>query len=171
MTDVDWRGWSDWHNLGLQQGFSFVAAPKKPGTYVIATDRPLHRAVGKDEDGILTIGESASLHRRMQVFAKCALTHSTPGHISGWRFSFFRFDRTFPFSSLRVRWKTTATKKAAYELEGRMLLRYLQEHLELPPLNYSFNWSPFEKDGWDLFDVMIGLKKPPKNLAGPSPKK
>lgn len=167
MADFDWRGWSDWHCLGIEQGFNFVNAPNKPGAYVIATDRQLNRAVGADSDGILTIGESDDLHRRVTGFASCALTYGTKGHMAGWRFAFFRFAKHFPFASLRIRWNVTPTKEEAYDLEGRMLLAYLSRHLELPPLNYQFNWSPFEKDGWDLFDILMGLKTPPADSPFP----
>lgn len=160
MATLDWSGWSEWYSLPVQQGFSFVNAPRKPGAYVIAAEHPINRAVGTDEHGILTVGESEDLHRRVLAFATCAISRGGEDHIAGWRYALLRFARHFPFSSLRIRWKTTNSKRDANALEGAMLLAYLSQHLELPPLNYKFNWSQFEKEGWDLFDVMIGLKQP-----------
>jgi hypothetical protein len=164
MADIDWRGWTGWTSLSLAQGLGFPNAPNKPGAYAVAADTPISRAVGSDEYGILTIGESDDLHRRMTLFASCALSYGTEGHEAGWRFSFLRFERYFSFAKLRIRWKATETKKQANELEGKMLLAYLSKHLELPPLNYKFNWSMFEDGDWDLFDVMIGIKEPPAEL-------
>ena len=149
------------------QGFGFPSAPSTPGAYVVAADTPINRAVGSDEYGILTIGESDDLRRRMTSFASCALSYGTEGHMAGWRFSFLRFERYFPFAKLRIRWRATETKEKANELEGKMLLAYLSKHLELPPLNYQFNWSLFKGGNWDLFDVMIGLKEPPAELPIP----
>jgi hypothetical protein len=76
----------------------------------------------------------------------------TEWHRAGWRFAFFRFDRHFPVSSLRVRWVATGTKAKAYKVEGHLLLTYLLRHGELPPLNYKFNWKAFEEIGWNVFD-------------------
>lgn len=72
--------------------------------------------------------------------------------MAGWRYAFFRFDRHFPLSSLRVRWSETSSKHTANALEGRLLLTYVLLYGELPPLNYKFNWSAFKSLGWDAFD-------------------
>jgi hypothetical protein len=72
--------------------------------------------------------------------------------MAGWRFAFFRFERQFPHTGLRVRWRAAATKQEAYAAEGQVLLGYLRRHCELPPLNYKFNWQTFETHGWDILD-------------------
>ena len=71
--------------------------------------------------------------------------------MAGWRFAFFRFEREFPLSDLRVCWLATTTKEA-YAAEGRVLLAYLQKHYELPPLNYKFNRQVFKDAGWGILD-------------------
>jgi len=157
MIDIDWKNWSNWTNLGVFQCFGFLDLPSKPGAYVVAASRPITRAVDIDNDGILTIGETDDLRRRIQIFADCAIAHGNEGHMAGWRYAFLRFQRHFPYSTLRIRWKITETKQEANELEGRMLLAYLANHLELPPLNYKFNWQALENDGYDLFDKLIGI--------------
>ncbi len=75
--------------------------------------------------------------------------------MAGWRYAFLRLNRHFPLESLRIRWKPTASKEAAREQEGQTMVAYLARHCELPPLNYSFNWLPFEKNGGDLLDRAI----------------
>jgi len=78
--------------------------------------------------------------------------------MAGWRYAFFHFGRFFPYAKLRVRWRPTKTKDDASELESRMLLAYLKNHYELPPLNYKFNWQIFEKDGGDSFGKLTGTE-------------
>lgn len=155
MATFDWNGWSNWHDLSIEHGFGFVNAPRKPGCYVISAGKPIHRAVGTDEHGILTIGESDVLQRRLGVFASCALTPGAEGHSAGYRFAILKFAKQFPFSELRVRWKMTETKDLAYNLEGSMLMSYLLQHFELPPLNYQFNWSTFNITGETLLEEAL----------------
>jgi hypothetical protein len=123
-----------------------------PGAYVIAADRPINRAIGVDDEGFLDVGESGSLRKRLRDFKRCSRSRGEEGHMAGWRYAFFRFERQFPLLSLRVRWFNSETKAAAYSAEGRILLSYLQRHCELPPLNYKFNWDVFEELGWHIFD-------------------
>ena len=153
--EYDWTHWSDWNTLGLCYGLDLAVVPSKPGSYIIAADRPLTRCVGTDPHGILTIGESEDLRRRIQVFCSCAITRGSEGHSAGWRYAFLRLDRFFPFASLRFRWRVTESKQHAQELEGEMLVRYLAHHVELPPLNYASNQHAFNKHGWDLFDKLV----------------
>jgi len=115
-----------------------------PGAYVIATDKPVSRAIGVDDLGLLDVGESDGLRARLRDFKRCLTKRGDEGHMAGWRFAFFRFERHFPVESLRVRWTATTSKEKAYAMEGRILLEYIKLHGELPPLNYKFNWSEFE---------------------------
>jgi hypothetical protein len=136
----DWSGWTKWHNL-LKLDFSGVKAG--PGAYVISAGQRIGRSVGIDPDGFLDIGESGALRNRIGRFLACSGTSGQTGHMAGWRYYFFGFDRHFVPSSLRVRWIVTDTKAQAYAIEGQTLLTYLRNHFELPPLNYKFNWSSF----------------------------
>jgi hypothetical protein len=85
-------------------------------------------------------------------FMRCAQRRGTGGHMAGWRYAFFYFCDHFPFSTLKVRWYAAKDKGDAYGAEGRIMLVYLQNHCELAPLNYKFNWQEFEKNGWNLLD-------------------
>jgi len=104
---------------------------------------------------MIDIGESGALRKRLRDFCRCATTKGEQGHMAGWRFTFFQFKRHFPYDALRVRWTGAASKEDALYAEGKLMLDYLLNHAELPPLNYSFNWRPFERDGWDLFDKLL----------------
>lgn len=142
MKDFDWTGWTDWTPLAT---LDLKVVPTDPGAYVIASDQPICRAIGTDPHGFLDAGESDGLRQRLRDFLRCMQTRGQEGHMAGWRFAFFRFERHFPLPSLRVRWATAPTKAAAYALEGRILLAYIKAHCELPPLNYKFNWNEFEE--------------------------
>jgi hypothetical protein len=151
--DFDWLGWTAWRSL---TSVSPEDVPAQPGAYVISTGTRIVRAASADDLGILDIGEAgkgaATLRSRLASFRRCATNRGTTGHMAGWRYAFFRFDRHFPLSSLRVRWSATSSKHTANAVEGRLLLTYLLRYGELPPLNYKFNWSAFESLGWDAFD-------------------
>jgi hypothetical protein len=149
MLEHDWSGWTEWRALST---LDISAVPDAPGAYVIATDRPVNRAVGTDPNGFLDIGEPGSLRYRLRGFYRCITKRGEEGHMAGWRFAFFRFERRFPLGSLRVRWRATDDKEEAYRAEGHLLLAYLREHCELPPLNYKFNWKAFAELGWHIFD-------------------
>ena len=61
--------------------------------------------------------------------------------MAGWRYAEYDMNRSFPIETLVVRWTITESKGDAYRLEGQTLKEYFTTHLELPPLNYKFNWS------------------------------
>ena len=83
--------WSDRHSSPIEYVFSLVNAPHSPGMYVISAGRPINRAVGVDEHGILTIGESDLIHRRLMAFAGCVLAPGSEGHIAGYRYALLEF--------------------------------------------------------------------------------
>jgi hypothetical protein len=64
--------------------------------------------------------------------------------MAGWRYRFFHLDQHFPQKDLLVIWIPTATKKAASLEECKLLYAYLEDHCELPPLNYKFNYADWE---------------------------
>jgi len=141
MKVEHWRGWEpEWLKLTEH----YASAPPGPGAYIICADREIQRAIGADEHGILTIGESENLRRRLAAFVRCAKNPGAAGHMAGWRFNYASFEQVFPLDSLWVSWYPTPDKATAYAKEGQMLALYLAEHFELPPLNYKFNWPKLE---------------------------
>lgn len=137
MQRANWDGWTDW----LPLVHSIPQAPATPGAYMIAARRALNRAVGRDVEGILGIGESDNLNRRLRDFLGCARGTKAAGHMAGYRYNLFGYSRVFPLESLWICWCGVGNKDEAYALEGKMLSEYLAQHYELPPLNYKFNWS------------------------------
>jgi hypothetical protein len=156
FRDYNWDGWTEWVQL---KELSSKSIPDSPGAYVLSAARPIQRAIGTDALGIIDIGEcgkgDANLRVRLAKMQNCLGVRGNKGHMAGWRFAFFRFERHFPMEDLRVRWTTAGSKKEAYEREGAVMLTYLLRHCELPPLNYQFNWSAFEKLGYPAFNKWI----------------
>jgi hypothetical protein len=65
MTDYDWTGWTDWTPLST---LDFKTVPADPGAYVVATDKPICRAIGTDLLGFLDVGETDGLRKRLKDF-------------------------------------------------------------------------------------------------------
>ncbi|MEM6394443.1 MAG: hypothetical protein AAF797_16880 [Planctomycetota bacterium] len=141
IHEFSWSGWTPWEKLSA---IDVSTLNPGPGNYVIAAARPLARAHGIDRYGLLTIGESSGLQQRIRDFIRCATREGQEGHIAGWRYNYFGFDSVFPFKSLLIRWQAAESKAEANKIEAQTMRSYLDDHFELPPLNYKFNWS-----GWD----------------------
>ncbi|WP_127475160.1 hypothetical protein [Sulfurivermis fontis] len=138
MELESWGDWSEWENL-LRADLSRI--PDGPGAYMIAAKSSINRAYGTDEEGILDVGESGRLRHRIKSFIACANGNRRSGHMAGWRFNRFKFDSKFPLDSLYLSWHRTESKEEAYKLEEKILESYLEQHSELPPLNYKYNWA------------------------------
>ena len=139
-----WR-FSQWFPLtdgNIQQ------VPSKPGVYEIrCKGKSVQRLLGKDDDGILDIGESLNLQTRLRTFLRCASDSNKGGHAAGMTFARLKLRlsrKGFLVDKLEFRWKTTDSKDEAYEAEGELLDAYVSRFGELPPLNYKFNWSNYE---------------------------
>lgn len=141
-----WPGWTDWM---LLSSVNWKDVPQGPGTYMIATDRPLNRAVGVDQEGILDVGKSKGLRGRLQAFQRCSTTPDKGGHNAGWRFAFYKMHRHFPLATLYICWRPAATEDAAAREEGRLLDEYVCQHMESPPLNYSASWRHLRQHAAD----------------------
>lgn len=133
----EWPGWGPWV---LFKDLAWGEVPIGPGTYMIAARHRLHRAVGVDEEGILDIGTSKRLRKRLTEFWQCATGARPGGHMAGWRFAYYGMAQHFPLASLHVCWRPAATADEAAREEGRLIEEYVRQHMESPPLNYSASW-------------------------------
>lgn len=131
------KKWVGWTKYWVPLLNSYTDAPEGPGAYMIAGPRRLPRAVGVDLEGILDIGESATLRKRLGDFVACAQGRSASGHMAGWRFYVHELAQHFPLEKLWVSWCATACKSSAQAKESEMLKLYYEQHFELPPLNFK----------------------------------
>ena len=116
--------------------------PKEPGVYLIrCRDHPTNRLLGSDQEGVLDIGESNNLKKRIRLFLTCASGKKKRGHSAGCRFAALGLKRHFPLDRLEIKWKVAESKAAARKLEGELLRQYEKKFGELPPLNAQSNRS------------------------------
>jgi hypothetical protein len=132
---------SNWYNLEKEE---IRKIPPKPGVYKISRfdkdDNPIEitRFFGIDKEGIIDIGESHNLRERLMNF-KRNIENGKGGHMAGWRYYFLKLHNKVPI--LKFNYEVCNTKEEAYKKEHAMMKKYLDEHKELPPLNYKYNWS------------------------------
>ena len=111
----------------------------RPGIYRIRAfgqnRKPLHisRFSGSELLGILHIGESSNLRRRIQEFR-----HSIEGrwrHQAGNEFDYWGFSKVVPQVLLRFDYIYVDTKQDAIEIETRLHVEYRNRYLDRPPLD------------------------------------
>lgn len=142
------KSWSDWSPL---DDTKIEDVPAKPGAYEFrAVDeknrtRTIRRCFGEDRNGVLGIGESNNLRTRLAALLRCMQDPEQAGHMAGWRYAYLKMEQIYPLGRIQFRFRTTCDKDAAYELEGTLLHEYVARHFEMPPLNYKFNWSVWDK--------------------------
>ena len=136
--------WSEWKNVQYIQ--QFAGSYRWPGVYrlrTIGSDNnsspfPIGRLFGIDKCGLLSIGESVNVARRIKEFND-ACVGKVGKHPAGEKRFLFqilnapRKDFTIQFSARRTKDKTEARKQ-----QGILQLRYFRKHGELPPLNSNF---------------------------------
>ena len=121
---------------------TFEKIPEEPGVYLIrCRDHPTNRLLRTDQEGVLDIGESSNLRKRITRFYFCASGKVERGHSAGCRFANRKLSRHFPLDQLEIKWKIAESKAAAREAEGELLRKYEKKFGELPPLNTQSNRS------------------------------
>jgi hypothetical protein len=153
MRKYDWTGWSEWTSLyGLAKN-KFADVGRAAGTYAIATTKGnIHRVFGIDRLGLLYVGESGWLPSRIKSFYEC-IRHGKDSHVGGWRYNLVGIKRCAPASTLIIRWFTADGKngkEVARRAELELTYKYVLNHCELPPLNYSLGRSLMKELGWCL---------------------
>jgi hypothetical protein len=104
-------------------GIAFKSAPTSPGVYVfqLAEGKSIHRLKGGS--GIIYVGSTA----RGRGGLKQRLRNHTKS-------SFLNLIRT-EIGDVEVSWRVVPTHERALFEEAQILWKYLQDHLELPPMN------------------------------------
>ena len=156
MQEYDWNGWSDWTSLDGLAKSKFADVSQAAGAYAIATTkRPINRFSGIDKLGLIYVGESDWLPSRIKKFHKCITDGKTETHVGGWRYNLVKMKHRAPPETLIVRWFAVSSdegKKGAKLAESKLLYRYVYNHCELPPLNYSLDRTLMEKWNWSLVE-------------------
>jgi len=127
--------WSDWKPL-LNSDY---AIPCDSGIYEIrwaigGKPQTVPRFNGKDINGLLYIGKTTNLQKRIGFIRHSLNGEMTSPHTAIYTYKYFVFERKIKPEQLEVRW--TESKEIEY-LEAKLLFDYIMEYLDKPPLNIS----------------------------------
>ena len=126
-----------WYSL---KTLDFSIIPSSSGVYQIrwAIDgkpQPITRANGNDKKGILYIGESSSLRKRIEDFW-LRIQRKGRSHTAGLTYDFYTFRKKFKLEQLEVQWLELHESEIG-ELETSLLTDYVAKYLDKPPLNIA----------------------------------
>lgn len=138
--------WTEWESF--KEG-KIREIPERAGIYQFRCldeeGKPIliSRLRKKDALGIIYIGQTENLQRRINNFWKTITRRERSLHAAGWTYISCCYDELFPPENLQFRYKVT---KNSIDEEFMLLLSYLKEFRDLPPLNsnrgrYPDNWE------------------------------
>jgi hypothetical protein len=149
--------WSEWRDISSIKNFAKEIG-KSPGVYTIRLADsvrqpiPISRLFGDDDEGLLAIGESVDLARRIKDFYNAYTAGAFGRHSVGDRLFLVLICRYSSFkttnqnnSTVQFRIMKLSNKVEAQTEEEKLLKNYFKEHGELPPLNGNMP----DKNSWD----------------------
>jgi hypothetical protein len=95
----------------------------------------MRRFNGDDSEGILHIGMSGDLFKRLKSFHKGAIRRKFPAHFASSEFIKWKFDDLIPTDHLRFDFIETSGEDAAKALETELHRNYRSKFLDRPPLD------------------------------------
>ena len=154
--------WNKWQDISLAKNLAGELR-KIPGVYKIRLSDsagqpiPIGRLLGIDKEGVLAIGESTNLARRIKEFYKAYTAERFGRHSVGDRLflvlmcQYSRFKTNYQNNSrLQLQVTKLSSKADAQAEEERLLKKYFKMHGELPPLNSNMP----DKNNWDTIIKM-----------------
>jgi predicted GIY-YIG superfamily endonuclease len=119
----------------------FVDVPKSPGVYFVRWSRggkpvAIYRLGGRDEGGILYVGSSEDLRRRVGQFWR-AITRGAGQHTVFSTLAFCELSDLVKSSELEASWKALMSPEDAESQEWAAMYLYCRKYKEPPPLNLS----------------------------------
>jgi len=139
--------WSEWFKLDEKTIDENV--PSKSGTYKISCPESIDRFSGKDTEGVLVIGESGDIKKRIKDFFYSVTKKdenpnnmSSRTHSEGGTFAVLGLEEKYPIETLRFKFIITHDKDGAERLERLKIEEYENRFDEFPPLNHKppKNW-------------------------------
>ncbi len=125
-----------WSEVISLKDKAWLSVEEKPGVYCVqCTAHAIERANGIDNEGILHVGMSSNLQRRIREFYKAATINRNIPHSAGWEYFEYGFDKKFPTISLICRYLYKETRGTARELEKELQKQYRKKFLDHPPLD------------------------------------
>lgn len=159
MGHDDWSEWIQHREWSTPVPLEHARPPIDAGVYMVqATSRGrprrIARAADVDHDGVLVIGESRHLARRIATMVKAMRLQDRSrsySHRAGLDYSRghgWHYGRCFALPDLVIRWWATKHHKL---LEAGLLEKYRWRFLDRPPLNASIGAAGKAKrddEGW-----------------------
>jgi hypothetical protein len=151
-----WFGWEPFHSVDELKLLGWV-----PGVYAIRLfnyrkqkPEPISRLIGEDESGILQIGVSKKLGKRLVKFFNSCY-NGAHSHSEGERMCLIRLltqfeELVYPESSLQYCTKWTHDISQAKLEEEKLLKGYFKRFGELPPLNSNVGNQHIRWSGKDV---------------------
>jgi hypothetical protein len=147
--------WSKWQPFNEKR---LVLIPRKPGIYqfrcISSKGFPLNipRLKRTDPAGVIYIGESDDLKKRVSNFWITIRERGKSRHAAGWTYCSFNYFPLFPPKNLQFRYKVMQNTIAG---EFDLLLSYRKKFMDLPPLNstrsqYPRNWRKKMKEAFGV---------------------
>jgi len=96
--------------------------------------QPIQRFAGLDPDGILHIGKSNDLGRRIRTFRQ-ATEGLKAMHHAGREFYFWQFVKHVPYQLLQYDYHIASSEREALKLERLLHEEYRRKFLDRPPLD------------------------------------
>jgi hypothetical protein len=102
------------------------------GVYILKANKPIHRLIGADNEGVLYIGKGKGVvnYKRVGNLVN-SLKKTDMSHDGGLRFT-EKIKNVYPLTSMTIDIILTENYK---QLEGELILEYIEKHGELPPFN------------------------------------
>ena len=149
--------WSPWEPLSNLQS----AEPKR-GVYRIRCRdgnrvQMIARANGLDGNGIVYVGRSANVRTRLfQFYENARSPQAQYPNIAGLNYRDRGYSRRFPLSELEFCYVLRSTADQAANTEAAVIRQYLDQFLDLPPLNFSVPRRVVDRSGTTVEDEMRG---------------
>lgn len=142
--------WSMWRDINDSGGFGKCCGVYKLRlTNQAGYPSAIGRFFGVDQDGLLAIGESVNLARRIKEFRNGYAGKRFLRHSVGDRLFLIRICQytSLKLSNIRVQVAVMKleNKAVVQAVEEKLLKKYFKEFGELPPLNSNMP----DKGGWD----------------------
>ena len=134
MKKLKWSPWVALKTLDL------TTIPPTSGVYQMrwaasGKPKPINRANGVDESGMLYIGKTMNLKKRLKALYR-GIVEERLTHTAAYTYMFDEFDKKFKPKELEVQWGEVP-KDEIDDHEYVLMGEYIKAYLDNPPLNIS----------------------------------
>ena len=159
----------DWQNLQDLASNKFLGIENKPGIYFIRwkkyeTPVTINRLCGSDSNGLLYVGESKDLRRRVQrVWQGIESIHKTTSKTQNTlrnTIMFCKLHEEINSNEYEIAWQHLSTKIEAQVQEAAALKLYAEKYKEPPPLNLNLCREKYAIWGLTYFNQSTWTAKP-----------